>query len=141
MADVVRSVEAEKLINMVAAYLKTNQLVKPPAWSMFVKTSVARQEPPRNPDWWFVRAASILRKLYLHGPLGVSRMRKFYGGRHRGHMKPPHFAKGSRAVVRKILQQLESAGLVSTQSRKGRVLTPAGFKVLEQAAKSLQAKK
>jgi small subunit ribosomal protein S19e len=30
-----------------------------------------------NPDWWFVRAASMLRKLYLRGPIGVSRMRKF----------------------------------------------------------------
>jgi ribosomal protein S19E (S16A) len=25
----------------------------------------------------------MLRKLYLRGPIGVSRMRKFYGGRHR----------------------------------------------------------
>ncbi len=141
LVDVIRSVEAEKLINRVAAYLKNNQSIKPPAWSMFVKTSVAREEPPRNPDWWFVRAASILRKLYIHGPLGVSRMRKFYGGRHRVGMRPPRFAKGSGAVVRKILQQLEGAGLVATVPKKGRTLTTAGLKVLEQAAKSLMAKK
>jgi hypothetical protein len=46
-----------------------------------------------NPDWWFVRAASMLRKLYLRGPIGVSRMRKFYGGRHRPGMSPPYFAR------------------------------------------------
>jgi hypothetical protein len=32
-----------------------------------------------NPDWWFVRAASMLRKLY--------------GGRHRPGMSPPYFAR------------------------------------------------
>ncbi|MCX8200786.1 MAG: 30S ribosomal protein S19e [Candidatus Caldarchaeum sp.] len=141
MVDAVRSVEAEKLINRVALYLKNNQVVSPPPWAMFVKTSVAREEPPRNPDWWFIRAASILRKLYVRGPLGVSRMRKFYGGRHRVGMAPPYFAKGSGAVVRKILQQLENAGLVSTVPKKGRAITPKGIKVLEQAAKTLtQAK-
>ncbi|MCS6784821.1 MAG: 30S ribosomal protein S19e [Candidatus Caldarchaeum sp.] len=141
MVDAVRSVEAEKLINRVALYLKNNQVVSPPPWAMFAKTSVAREEPPRNPDWWFIRAASILRKLYVRGPLGVSRMRKFYGGRHRVGMAPPYFAKGSGAVVRKILQQLENAGLVSTVPKKGRAITPKGIKVLEQAAKTLtQAK-
>uniref|UniRef100_A0A7C4I239 Small ribosomal subunit protein eS19 n=1 Tax=Caldiarchaeum subterraneum TaxID=311458 RepID=A0A7C4I239_CALS0 len=141
MVDVVRAVEPEKLINRVAAYLKNNQVVTPPPWAMFVKTSVAREEPPRNPDWWFVRAASILRKLYLYGPVGVSRMRKFYGGRHRVGMAPPYFAKGGGAIVRKILQQLEKAELVSTVPRKGRALTPKGVKLLEQAAKSIQAGK
>jgi len=136
----VRSVEAEKLIQRVAAYLKNNQMVKPPSWALFVKTSVAREEPPRNPDWWFVRAASMLRKLYIHGPLGVSRMRKFYGGRHRRGMSPPHFAKGSGAITRKIMQQLEKAGLVQTVPKKGRALTSEGVKVLEQAAKALQKK-
>ncbi|MCS7138332.1 MAG: 30S ribosomal protein S19e [Candidatus Caldarchaeum sp.] len=141
MVDAVRSVEAEKLISRVAAYLKNNQSVSPPPWALFAKTSVAREEPPRNPDWWFVRAASILRKLYVHGPLGVSRMRKFYGGRHRVGMMPPRFAKGGGAAVRKIMQQLEKAGFVSTVPRKGRVLTPAGVKLLEQAAKSISGKK
>jgi small subunit ribosomal protein S19e len=141
LVDIVRSVEAERLIERVAAYLKANTSVKPPAWAMFAKTSVAREEPPKNPDWWFVRAASMLRKLYLRGPIGVSRMRKFYGGRHRPGMSPPYFARGSGAVVRKILQQLEGAGLVATVPRKGRVLTPAGKKVLEQAAKALAGKK
>jgi len=141
LPDIVRSVEAERLIDRVAAYLKANTPVKPPTWALFAKTSVAREEPPKNPDWWFIRAASILRRLYLKGPLGVSRMRKFYGGRHRPGMSPPYFARGSGAVVRKILQQLEGAGLVVTVPRKGRALTPAGVKVLEQAAKSLIGKK
>ncbi|MEM1936870.1 MAG: 30S ribosomal protein S19e [Candidatus Caldarchaeum sp.] len=141
MTDVVRMVEPEKLIHRVASYLKNNQAVKPPSWAMFAKTSVARTEPPRSPDWWFVRAASVLRKLYVKGPLGVSRMRKFYGGRHRVGMMPPRFASGGGAAVRKIMQQLEKAGLVSTVPRKGRTLTPAGVKLLEQAARSLLSKK
>lgn len=56
-------------------------------------------------------------------------------------MAPPYFAKGGGAIVRKILQQLEKAELVSTVPRKGRAITPKGVKLLEQAAKSIQAGK
>ena len=51
--------------------------------------------------------------------------------------RPPKFAKGSGAIIRRILQQLEAAGLVQKYDRKGRVLTEKGRELLEEAAKAV----
>ncbi len=126
------SVPPQLLINVLAKYLKENYpQIKPPPWATFVKTGVHKERPPQNPDWWYIRCASILRKLYIYGPVGVSRLRTAYGGRKRRGTRKEHFRKGSGAVVRKALQQLEAAGLVIKIEGKGRVLTPEGKSLLD----------
>lgn len=127
--------EPMKLVQKVAVYLKENKVIEPPPWAPFVKTGVHKERPPQDPDWWYIRAAAIMRKLYIRGPIGVSRLRTLYGGRHRRGHRPPKFAKGSGAIIRKILQQLEDAGLVQKADKKGRILTPKGRELLEEAAK------
>jgi len=131
----VQLAEPMKLIQKVAVYLKENKVIEPPPWAPFVKTGVHKERPPQDPDWWYIRAAAIMRKLYIRGPIGVSRLRTLYGGRHRRGHRPPKFAKGSGAIIRKILQQLEGAGLVQKADKKGRILTPKGRELLEEAAK------
>ncbi|PUA31040.1 MAG: 30S ribosomal protein S19e [Candidatus Terraquivivens tikiterensis] len=133
--SLVLAVDPEKLIKKVAAYLKEMQLVKPPPWAAFVKTGVHKERPPADPDWWYVRCAAILRKIYIKGPIGVSRLRTLFGGRHRRGFRPPVFAKGSGSVIRKALQQLEAAGLLRKDGKKGRTLTAKGRELLEEAAK------
>ncbi len=137
MVSPVSSVDAWKLIEKIANYLKENKVIEPPPWAMFVKTGVHKEHPPQNPDWWYIRAASIMRKLYLKGPIGVSRLRTIYGGKHRLGHHPPKFSKGSGAIIRKILQQLETAGLLEKADKKGRRLTRKGRELLEEAAKAL----
>ncbi|MEM2910631.1 MAG: 30S ribosomal protein S19e [Nitrososphaerota archaeon] len=135
--SLVLAVNPEKLIKKVAAYLKDTQLVKPPPWAAFVKTGVHKERPPVDPDWWYVRCAAVLRKVYIKGPIGVSRLRTLFGGRHRRGYRPPVFAKGSGSIIRKALQQLETAGLLTKEGRKGRMLTAKGRELLEEAAKAL----
>ena len=55
--------------------------IKPPDWAKFVKTGVHRKYPPQQEDWWYTRASSILMKIYLNGPVGVQRLRTYYGGK------------------------------------------------------------
>lgn len=124
----------KELINKIANYLKENKIIEPPPWALYVKTGVHKERPPTNPDWWYVRSASILRKLYIHGPIGISRLRKMYGGRRRHGLKPPHFWKGSGSIIRKSLQQLEKAGLVEKINREGRILSPKGRSFLDNIA-------
>ena len=96
---------------------------------------MSRERHPQQPDWWYIRSASLLRTLAL-GNAGVSRLRTRYGGRkNRGH-KPEHKFKASGAVIRTALQQLEAAGLVKTEKGKGRLLTPKGASFLSKAAKA-----
>ncbi len=103
-----------------------------------MKTGSGRERPPQQDDWWHIRAASILRKLYLGEATGVGELRKAYGNRkNRGH-KPEHKRKSSGKVIRVIFQQLEAAGLARKLKEGGRTLTPEGKKLLSEAAKSIK---
>jgi len=132
----IKLVPPELLIKQLARYLKENVAeVKPPAWAPFVKTGVHKERVPEDPDWWYVRCAAILRKLYLHGPVGIERLRVAFGGRQRvGAKGREHFKKGSGAIVRKALQQLEQARLVMKDGNRGRRLTPQGVSLLDRLA-------
>ena len=45
--------------------------------------------------------------------------------------------KGSRSIIRKSLMQLETAGLVVRNKNNGRVVTPKGQALLDNAAKEV----
>jgi small subunit ribosomal protein S19e len=89
--------------------------------------------PPEDPDWWYVRVAAVLRRVYVDGPLGVERMRSFYGGKKNRGSKPNAFRKGSGSILRKSLQQLEAAGLI-VHDKTGRKVSPAGMAFLDNMA-------
>lgn len=130
-------VKADELIKKAAEELKNK--IKQPDWSLYVKTGVSRERPPEQKNWWYIRAASILRRLYIDGPIGVSKLRSYYGGRHRRGHKPAHFAKGSGKIIRVILQDLEKIGFVQVaEKRKGRILTKEGKKFLVNIAKQIK---
>ncbi len=132
----IKEVPADMFIKALANYLKERvPEVRPPPWALFVKTGPHKEKPPEDPDWWYFRAASILRKLYINGePIGVGTFRTIYGGLQRRGVAPPHFKKAGGSHIRKILQQLERAGLVTKEGNKGRVLTPKGRKLLDKIA-------
>ena len=136
-----RDVPPNLLIEELTIRLKELPEIQPPEWAKYVKLGVHKELPPENPDWWYVRAASVLRKIYLRGPIGVQRLRLEYGGlRNRG-VKPEHFYRGSGNILRKILQQLEKAELVSRdQSGKGRIISPQGMKFVDNAAREVASK-
>jgi len=132
----VKEVDAGKFIERAKEELKKFEELKPLPWSMFVKSGRHKERPPEQEDFWYIRAASILRKLY-DGSVGVSRLRTYYGGRKRRGRKPPHFYKASGNIIRKILQQLEKAGLVE-KAKKGRKLTSKGRKFLDKIASEVK---
>ncbi|MBI4739072.1 30S ribosomal protein S19e [Candidatus Woesearchaeota archaeon] len=133
-------VPVNELLNEVAKELKNVPEIKPPVWSLFAKTGMHKERPPVQADWWYIRSASVLRKVRTRGPIGVSKLCTQYGGKqNRGH-KPERFQKGSGSVARKVLQQLEKAGLVKkTQVGKhfGRAITPKGISLLDKTAGKL----
>jgi small subunit ribosomal protein S19e len=111
--------------------------IEAPEWSNFVKTGNHKQRPPENPDWWYVRAASILRNIYTHGPVGVSRMRMRYGGRKNRGRKPEKFVRASGNIIRKITQQLRNSDLIklSNGDKKGNIITSKGQSILDKVGK------
>ncbi|KUO41821.1 MAG: 30S ribosomal protein S19 [Hadesarchaea archaeon YNP_N21] len=130
----VREVHPRTLIARLSEELKRLRELDPPSWSYFVKTGAHRERPPEQRDWWHIRAASILRRIYLDGPVGVSRLRTYYGGRQKRGSAPEHFRKGGGKHIRTILQQLERAGLVTKVEKKGRKITQKGAALIERVA-------
>ena len=132
-------VPASKFIEKLAKYLKDNiDEVQPLAWAIVAKTGSHVEKQPQNPDWWYVRGASILRKVYVHGPIGLERLRADYGGRKDFGVKPEHAVKAGGSSIRKILQQLEAAGLIQTEASQGRKMSSKGRKLLQEVAEDLQ---
>ncbi len=129
-----RDVRADLLIDRVAEELKKLEEIKPPEWASLVKTGSHKQRPPQQEDWWYIRAASVLRTVYLHGPVGVERLRTKYGGRKDRGVRPEHFRKASGHIIRLILQQLEEAGLVEKVPGRGRKITRKGASLLDRKA-------
>ena len=141
-----KMVPADVFIPRLAQYLKENvKELQPPEWSYITKTASFNERVPDNPEiWWYVRAASLLRKLYFLAPLGIGETRKLYSGLKRRGAKPPRTVKAPGHANRLILQQLEKAGLV-VRTRKGRVLSPNGRSLLDKLSyemfKDLEEKK
>jgi len=130
----VKSANTATLLGVAAQKLKGMEAMKQPEWSSFVKTGSGKSRPPEQEDWWYMRAASILRKMYLEASVGTEELKKIYGNRkNRGH-KPEHKRKASGKVIRVMLQQLEAAGLAKKEKEGGRSITPAGKQLLKEAA-------
>jgi len=110
-----------------------------------VKTGRLKELAPYDPDWYYIRAgkkklsflfacfcfyrvvvnvvdilygaASMARKIYLRGGLGVGAFRRIYGGSKRNGSRPPHFCKSSGGIARHILQQLETMSIVELDTK------------------------
>lgn len=130
-------IPADLLIAKVADELKNESVVKAPEWAEYVKTGVHKEMPPENPDWWYIRSAAVLRRIYVDGPIGVERMRSVYGGVQDRGSKPSHFRKGSGSIARKVMQQLEAAGYLEKVA-SGRNVSAKGRKFLDNVSYSLK---
>ncbi len=131
-------VPAPKLIERLAKYFKENvDAVQPPTWAGMVKTGVQAEKQPQTNDWWYTRCASIMRKIYTSGPIGIEMLRAEYGGSKGSRVTPEHATKAGGSIIRKALQQLQTAGYVETMKSQGRRLTHDGRKLLQDLAEEL----
>lgn len=132
-------VPADALVEAVAAELEDE--LEAPEWITFVKTGSGRELPPEQEDFWSVRAASLLRKVAIEGPIGVERLRTEYGGAKEGtnryRVRPPQKTDASGKIIREILQQLEEVGYVQTAEGEGRRVTGEGRALLDDTAEQV----
>jgi small subunit ribosomal protein S19e len=128
-------VPSDQLIDRLSKFLKENVgEVAPPTWALTAKTSSHGERPPANLDWWYTRCASLLRKMYIRGPVGIARLRVEYGGRLRRGTHIEHSRAAGGSAIREPLQQLQKAGFISVEAKKGRKLTPEGIRLLNRMA-------
>lgn len=128
-------VQAGKFIEVIAEKLREFPEISPPEGLEFWKTAFFKELAPSDSEsFWYIRCASILRKIKKFGPIGVSKLRKFYGGKNKKGSGLHHSAKGSGKIIRVALQQLEKANLIVLKEKQGRIVTPEGLSLLERTA-------
>ena len=138
----VYDVDAGKFILSLKEELKKCENITVPEWSKFVKTGIHKESVPVQNDFWYIRGSSILRKLYINGAKGVSKLRTAYGGRQDRGVRQEITVKGAGKIIRVLLQQMEKEGLVvkvMKGGRKGRQLTPKAIKLMDNTAYKLYA--
>ena len=131
----VYEVPADEYNKKLAAKLKEMPEFKMPEWALYVKTGACKVRPPIDNEWWYNRAASILRQIYIKGIVGVGRLRNKYGDRKNRGSRPETFVKASGKMIRVMLQGADKAGFlehVKEGKRFGRRLTKQGKAFLEE---------
>lgn len=133
----VYDVNANDFVEKLKEVLKDKD-IEQPEWSYGVKTSAGSERPPQQMDWWYSRAAAILRKIYTKGPLGVNTLRREFSTRkNRGH-KPEKTYPASGKIIRTILMQLEELGYITKEDGEGRKITAKGQSFLDNLAHEIK---
>jgi len=129
----VYDVPADVLLRKLTDILK-NEDIPAPSWTSFVKTGSHADRPPHEKDWWHIRCASILRKIYLHGPIGINDLRKEFGGGKPVGYGAAHHRDAGGAIIRNAIHGLEKLGYVEKVEKKGRIVTKQGMQKLDRLA-------
>jgi small subunit ribosomal protein S19e len=130
----VRDVKADAFISEYAEHLKNSDKFELPVWSDTVKTGCFKELAPYGDDWYYIRAASIARKVYLRPGVGVGMLQKWYGGAYRRGARTEHFRKASAGIIRSVLIQLENMRVVENMPNGGRRMTTVGQQDLDRIA-------
>ena len=139
-AVTVKDVPADKFIKAYAQHLRKSGKVKVPEWVEYVKTGSFKELAPYDRNWYYVRTASIARKVYLRPGTGVGALNKVYGGSKRNGVRPSHFCTASGAVTRSCLANLEALKVIEKDSKSGgRRTTATGQRDLDRIAGRIKA--
>ena len=132
----VRDVQATAFIKAYAEHLKNSDKFDLPVWTDTVKTAVFKELAPYGDDWYYIRAASIARKVYLQPGIGIGALQKWYGGSYRRGTRTEHFRKANSGIIRSVLLQLEEMKVVEKVANggHGRRVTVVGQQDLDRIA-------
>ncbi|KAL2912368.1 Protein component of the small (40S) ribosomal subunit [Polyrhizophydium stewartii] len=135
----VKDVSAHSFVKAYAAYLKRTGKLELPKWVDLVKTGAHKELAPYDPDWYYVRAASVARHIYLRGGVGVGGLKKNYGGAKNRGNRPHHSGVGSGSVARSVFQSLEKIKVLELDPNGGRRISVDGRKDLDRIAQQIVA--
>lgn len=128
-------VKASELVRISAERLKP--MIGRPSYIDFVKSGAGRERPPHSRDFWYVRSASILRQVYINGPVGVSKLRTRYGNRKAHVIHKQHHVRAGGSIIRDAFIELEKANLVRN-TKQGRIITPQGKSFLDKISSEIK---
>ena len=143
MGVTVKDVPAKEFIDAFAKHLKKGNRIKMPEWAVYYKTACYKDLSPYDPDWLYIRAASVAYQLYMRQKVGVNTLRKHYSGKQRNGTCTEHSRLTAGKCIRYCLIELEKAGLVgkitvendnNSTSILGKTLTKKGTTDMDRIA-------
>ncbi|XP_041373713.1 40S ribosomal protein S19-like [Gigantopelta aegis] len=138
----VKDVNQHEFTKALAAFLKKSGKMKIPDWVDIVKLGIFKELAPYDEDWFYIRAASVCRHMYIRSPVGVGSLTKIYGANKSNGTCPSHYHRSSPSVARKVLQSLEGLKLIEKDPNNGgRKLTSQGRRDLDRIASQIKSKK
>ena len=75
-----------------------------------------------------------MRKIYLHGPIGINELRKEYGGGKPSGYGAAHHRDAGGAIIRNAVHGLEKLGYIEKVEKKGRIVSKQGMQKLDKLA-------
>merc|ERR1711988_1341065 len=119
----VKDVTSHDFVIAYAAHLKRIGKIEVPKWADLCKTASFKELAPYDPDWYYIRAAAIARRM------------------HRG-TRPEKFCTGSGSIARHCLKQLEVLKIIEkVDGGKGRQITAQGQRDLDSIAGQIATNK
>ena len=146
----VKDVPAKEFIQEYAKFLKKGNKIRIPEWVTFYKTACYKDLSPYDPDWLYIRAASVAYQLYMRGKVGVNTLRKHYSKKQRMGTCTEHTRKTAGKCIRYCLIELENAQLVGkmsfedkngNQTLMGKALTKKGQTDMDRIASKIAKEK
>ena len=135
----VKDVDQHAFVKAFAAFLKKTGKMRVPDSVDLIKSARFKELAPNDADWFYIRAAAVLRHIYMRSPVGVGAVTKIFGGRKKNGVRPSHFCRGSGGVARKALQALEGLKLIE-KTEGGRKITVQGRRDLDRIAAQVRQK-
>eukprot|EP01062_Namystynia_karyoxenos_P081868 TRINITY_DN9095_c0_g2_i4.p3 TRINITY_DN9095_c0_g2~~TRINITY_DN9095_c0_g2_i4.p3 ORF type:complete len:158 (+),score=72.15 TRINITY_DN9095_c0_g2_i4:83-556(+) len=132
-----KDADAAKWVKAYSAHLKKQGKMQVPRWVDLAKTGIHCELAPYDPDWFYVRTASVARQVYLRPGGGIGGMRRHYGGSYGKQVIRPHFQKAAGQPIRKALKALEELGIVEKRPDGGRQITKKGAQDMDRIAGSV----
>src|SRR5580658_383180 len=134
MANVLE-VDAQKLITVTAGKLKESGIPRP-KYIDFVKSGPGKERVPESEDFFYARCASILRQVYLKGPIGISKLRTKYGSKRAHWVRRHHHYRAGGSIIKDAFDALEKKGYIKT-TKTGRIITPGGKSFLDKLSNEI----
>ncbi|GME87131.1 unnamed protein product [Ambrosiozyma monospora] len=129
------NVPAQDFINAYAQFLQRQGKLEVPGYVELVKTSAGNELPPQDAEGWFYkRAASVARHVYMRKQVGVGALNKLYGGSKNRGPKPGKHQDASGSINRRVLQSLEKIGVLEISEKGGRKISENGQRDLDRIA-------
>lgn len=130
-----RDVPAQEFINAYAQFLQRQGKLEVPGYVDIVKTSAGNELPPQEAEtWYYKRAASVARHIYLRKQVGVGKLNKLYGGAINRGFRPHKHVDASGSINRRVLQSLEKIGVLEISPKGGRKISENGQRDLDRIA-------